>query len=218
MRTSKTRLGFLAMAVNLLKELTKSGSAALKALFNFLRHSISSILYPFESSFRLLPVPYRIHPLLPHQPFSLIKKVAELELIYKTKVNAKERPRVQTSRDAYLLFKENWDQHKIQLVEQSKLLLLNQANRVLGIYEVSSGGITSTVVDPKLIFAVALKSGACNIILCHNHPSQHIIPSLTDEQLTQRLKEGGKLLEIKVLDHLIICAEGYYSFADEGLL
>jgi DNA repair protein RadC len=89
---------------------------------------------------------------------------------------------------------------------------------VLGIYEVSTGGMTGTVADPKLIFAAALKGAACGIILAHNHPSNNLKPSISDEQLTTKIKEGGKLLDIKLLDHLIISSEGYYSFADEGLL
>lgn len=146
-------------------------------------------------------------------------QVAEIELVYKSKVKASERPKVTTSRDAFKLFKENWDENKIEFVEQFKVLFLNRANKVLGIFELSTGGVTGTVADPKLVFMAALKLNACNIILCHNHPSGNTKPSRTDEQLTQKIKEAGKYLDLPVVDHLIITSEDcYYSFADEGLL
>ena len=94
-------------------------------------------------------------------------QVAEIELIYKSKVKASERPKVTTSRDAYQLFKQNWDENKIEFIEQFKVMFLNRANKVLAIFEMSSGGVTGTVADPKLVFIAALKINACNIILCH---------------------------------------------------
>lgn len=78
--------------------------------------------------------------------------------------------------------------------------------------------MSQTVADAKLIFAAAIKAGACEIVLCHNHPSGELTPSKADQQLTSHLKEGGKYLDIKILDHLIVTTEEYYSFADEGLL
>ena len=145
-------------------------------------------------------------------------QVAEIELIYKSKVKASERPKVTTSSDAYHLLKQNWDENKIEFVEQFKVLFLNRANKVLAIYELSTGGVSGTVADPKLVFAAALKVNACNIILCHNHPSGNVKPSAADEQLTRKIKEAGRYLDLPVVDHLIITNEGYYSFADEGLL
>ena len=145
-------------------------------------------------------------------------QVAEIELIYKSKVKASDRPKVTTSSDAYHLLKQNWDENKIEFVEQFKVLFLNRANKVLAIYELSTGGVTGTVADPKLVFAAALKINACNIILCHNHPSGNVKPSAADEQLTRKIKEAGKYLDLPVIDHLIITNESYYSFADEGLL
>ena len=146
-------------------------------------------------------------------------QVAEIELIYKSKIKASERPTVTTSRDAFKLFKQNWDENKIEFIEQFKVLFLNRSNKVLAIFELSTGGVTGTVADPKLVFAAALKLNACNIILCHNHPSGSLKPSMADEQLTQKIKEAGKYLDLPVIDHLIITSEdSYYSFADEGLL
>ena len=92
---------------------------------------------------------------------------------------------------------------------------MNKAQRVLGIYEMSTGGISGTVADPRLIFIAALKANAVNVVLSHNHPSGNLRPSKADEELTYKIKQGGLLLEIKVIDHFIISSEGYYSFADE---
>ena len=145
--------------------------------------------------------------------------VTEVELIYKSKVKASERPKITQSKDAFLIFKNHWDENKIELQEQFKIMFLNRANKVLGIYEMSTGGITSTVVDIKLIFSAALKACACGLILAHNHPSSNLNPSHDDEQLTSKIKSAGKFLDIKLMDHIILGSdEGYYSFADEGLI
>lgn len=144
--------------------------------------------------------------------------VAEIQLVYRSKVKPSQRPKISASRDAYNIFLDSWDKHLIELVEQFKVMLLNRANKVLGILELSKGGITGTVADPKLIFAAAVKSAACGIIICHNHPSGLIRPSKQDELLSSKIKEAGKFLDINVMDSLIISTETYYSFADEGLL
>ncbi len=148
----------------------------------------------------------------------LWNQIAEVELIYKTKIKASERPLVKTSKEAADLLKQIWNENKIDFVEQFKVLLLNRANKVLGVVELSSGGVTGTVADPKLIFVAALKANACSIIISHNHPSGNLKPSQQDEQLTQKIKQAGQLLDIKLNDHIIVSSEGYYSFADEGLI
>lgn len=149
---------------------------------------------------------------------SVLNTVAEVELIYKSKVKPSERPQVKTSRDCYQLLLQTWDENKLEFVEQFKVILMNRAQRVLGIYEMSTGGVTGTVADPKLVFIAALKANACNIILSHNHPSGNLKPSRADEDLTRKIKEAGIFLDIKVIDHVIVTSEGYYSFADEGML
>jgi len=146
------------------------------------------------------------------------QKVSEIELIYKTKVKSTERPCITSSRDAYRILLDSWDPGKIEFFEQFKVLLLSQSNRVLGIYEVSSGGISGTVVDMRLLFAAALKAAAVGIIITHNHPSGKTIPSEADRNMTRKIREAGKLLDIPLLDHLIVTPENYYSFADEGAL
>jgi DNA repair protein RadC len=83
---------------------------------------------------------------------------------------------------------------------------------------VSSGGITGTVADPRIILKKALESGAVGLILCHNHPSGSLRPSQADQELTNKIREASRFLDIKLLDHVIVSQEGYFSFADDGLL
>jgi DNA repair protein RadC len=145
-------------------------------------------------------------------------KVAEVELIYKTNVKASQRPQIKTSHDSFSILKEIWDDNKINMLEQFKVLLLNRPNRVIGVYEASSGGIKGTIADSRLILATAIKSLAVSIILSHNHPSGNLKPSRADEELTAKLKSACNYHDIKVLDHVIVTGEAYYSFADEGFL
>ncbi|RKD15199.1 DNA repair protein [Pelobium manganitolerans] len=145
-------------------------------------------------------------------------QVSEIQVSYKPKFKASERPAVAGSKDVYNILFNNWDINKLELLEQFKVMLLNRANKVLGIFEVSTGGFAGTVADPKVIFSTALKACASSIILSHNHPSGNLKPSQADLNLTKKIKNGGELLDIAVLDHLIITADSYYSFADEGLL
>ncbi|MEP7251876.1 MAG: DNA repair protein RadC [Ginsengibacter sp.] len=98
------------------------------------------------------------------------------------------------------------------------VVFLNKSNKINHFEILSKGGITSTVVDPRILFKKALEVQATSLVLCHNHPSGSLKPSRIDEELTLKLKEAGKYLEISVLDHLIVSDEGYFSFADEGLI
>jgi DNA repair protein RadC len=98
------------------------------------------------------------------------------------------------------------------------VLYLNRANKINHFEIVSEGGITGTVADPRIILRRALEEDAVNLILCHNHPSGSLKPSRADEQLTAKIKEAAKFLDITVLDHIIVSDDGFFSFADEGLL
>lgn len=98
------------------------------------------------------------------------------------------------------------------------VLFLNRANKINHFEIISEGGITGTVADPRVILRKALEEDAVNIILCHNHPSGSLKPSRADEQLTAKIKEAARYLDITVLDHIIVSEDGYYSFADEGLI
>ena len=102
--------------------------------------------------------------------------------------------------------------------EEFWIIFLNNANKIQLKTQMSKGGITGTLVDTRLIFKQALELAATGLILCHNHPSGTLKPSSSDKQLTNKIKKGGDVLDIKVLDHLIITEKEYYSFADEGIL
>ena len=106
----------------------------------------------------------------------------------------------------------------IEYVEQFYILLLDRSNHLFAWKQISVGGISATFTDPKLIFQTALLYHATQLILVHNHPSGNTQPSLVDSMMTKKLKEGGRLLEIVVLDHLILTKNGFYSFADYGAL
>lgn len=129
--------------------------------------------------------------------------------------HALERTTVTSSKDvADLLQQEFGDyRHEIFLV-----LFLNRANKVKHKEIISSGGLTGTVADPRIIMRKALEQDAVALILCHNHPSGNLYPSKTDEELTKKIKEAALLLDIRLLDHLIVSQDGYFSFADKGLL
>ncbi|RBQ05855.1 JAB domain-containing protein [Pedobacter miscanthi] len=142
-------------------------------------------------------------------------KVAEVEVSYKSDYNITERPKINSSQDAYRILMQHWQVGKIELLEEFKVILLNTSNRVLGIVDISTGGVQGTLADPKIIFSVALKTNSSKIILAHNHPSSNTAPSEADKRLTQKLMDGGKLLDIEVCDHLIVTNYNYYSFADE---
>ena len=145
-------------------------------------------------------------------------RVAEVELVYKTTIKPSERPKISSVSDSYKLLKELWNENTIEMQEEFKVLLLNRANKVIGVYEASAGGLTGTVADPRLILAAAIKSLAVSIVLSHNHPSGNLKPSRADEELTQKIKVAAAYHDISVIDHIIITSEAYYSFADEGLL
>lgn len=102
--------------------------------------------------------------------------------------------------------------------EEFHVLLLTRSNAIIRKEFISRGGVSGTIVDPKIIFKIALEHLASSIILCHNHPSGNLRPSDQDISLTKKLKEAGALLEIPILDHLIISNTGYFSFADEGMM
>jgi DNA repair protein RadC len=145
-------------------------------------------------------------------------KVAEIELVYRNKCKASERPTVTKSEDAYNALMQTWDKDKIELQEQFKVMLLDRSGNCMGISTVATGGITNCMVDLKLVFAAAIKARATGIILAHNHPSGSTKPSENDKRLTDRFAEAGKLLDLPVLDHIIVTKDAYLSFGDEGLL
>jgi DNA repair protein RadC len=145
-------------------------------------------------------------------------KLSEIKLYYKPR-NASQ-PKISSAEDAYTQVLRFFDKNTIALQEQFVVLYLNRANLVLGAHQVFTGGLTGTVADVRIILGVALKSMACGMIISHNHPSGVLTPSATDKELTERIKQAGELMDIKLLDHIIVSpAEGsFFSFAQEGLL
>ncbi|MBW8359590.1 MAG: JAB domain-containing protein [Weeksellaceae bacterium] len=144
------------------------------------------------------------------------KQVSEIQISYYP--NILEDFRVENSQKSFELFLNEWEQNTLEMQEEVKLLLLNRNNRVLGIYSLAKGGLTACIVDVRIILSVALKCLATGIILVHNHPSGNLKPSQEDIKITEQLRDGCKLLNIQLLDHLIITRQDYFSFADEGLL
>ncbi|WP_335965110.1 JAB domain-containing protein [Galbibacter sp. PAP.153] len=149
----------------------------------------------------------------------MLSKVSEIQLSYKEVFLTSHPTALKCSRDAAALLYQSFDTRTIGLQETFKILLLNNANRVKGIYTHSIGGITGTLVDIRIIYAVVLKSLSTSIILCHNHPSGHLKASTLDKELTEKIVKAGQYLDVKILDHIIVSPKGeYFSFADEGLL
>lgn len=145
-------------------------------------------------------------------------QVSEVEVVYRNKVDRTLIPRIDSTETAYQILKEHWDPDKIDYLEQSKALLLNNALKVLAIIDLGTGGIDSVTIHMRVLFSTALVVGATRVIIAHNHPSGNLKPSQNDERLTLSAVEAGKLIQIRVLDHLILTSDGFFSFADEGLL
>jgi len=144
-----------------------------------------------------------------------MNKLAEIEITYSHKPTNKVA--ITNSESSYEAFRPLFEKslyHK----ELFYLLALNRANKILGFSSISSGGVSGTFYDPKIVFQTLLKCNASQFICCHNHPSGNLIPSECDRKLSKKLFEGGKLLDISMLDNMIIAGDKYFSFADEGML
>jgi DNA repair protein RadC len=128
---------------------------------------------------------------------------------------ALERPKINSSQAAFDIMQPIIGELNH---EQFWILYLNNSNKIIYKNQLSSGGITGTLVDIRLLFKKALELSAVGIILCHNHPSGNLKPSHSDKDLTQKIIEAGKTLDIKILDHLIITEKAYFSFADSNLI
>lgn len=142
--------------------------------------------------------------------------VNEIKLSYSRKGNCERL--ITTSRDAVKIFKEHFDSDEMDYRESFFALYLNQANRVLGIKKISESGISSTIVDVRIIMQAALLCNASGIILAHNHPSGNLKPSQEDLSITHKIKEASQFLNIQLLDHCILTSTAYISFADDGHL
>jgi DNA repair protein RadC len=143
--------------------------------------------------------------------------LAALELGKRRQLSlALERPKINNSRELFNILSPYFiDKH----VEEFYVVFLNAGNRLISIDQISNGGLTATVVDSRIIFKKALLlSGVTQIVMAHNHPSGNLTPSESDKRLTDRVKQSGLLLDIKLIDHLIVASNQFYSFADNGTL
>lgn len=145
-----------------------------------------------------------------------IMQIAEISVSYSN--NNNERIKINNSQSAYEVILENWNLDLIEFQEIVKIVLLNNSNEVLGIFELSKGGSRGSVVDIKIMLSVALKAHSTALIMVHNHPSGTLKPSNNDVALTKKVKKACKMVDLTLLDHLIITKNGYYSFSDENTL
>ena len=146
----------------------------------------------------------------------MFNNVAEIEVVYKPAIS--DKPIISSSLDAYNVLVNFFPSETLCLQERFVAMYLNRSNRVNGVYHMSTGGITGTVVDIRLLLSVALKTAATGIILAHNHPSGNLKPSETDKELTNKIKKASEYMDIKLLDHLIISFGAYLSFSEQGHL
>ena len=147
-----------------------------------------------------------------------LQTIQEVDIVYPHKINL-ENFKIRNSQQAHDLLKTLFDPLKMAVREEFVVLFLNQSNFVKHYFKGFQGGINCVNVDPRLIFAIALKTLSVSIILAHNHPSGNLNPSESDKDLTTRIIKAGHVLDINVLDHIILNFSGeYLSFADEGLL
>jgi DNA repair protein RadC len=155
-------------------------------------------------------------PLVINDSSPKIGKVPEIDLIKTGKII--DSPSIRNSDDCYTIFKKFWNENNIEIVEQLNVLFLSKANKPLGIYQHSKGGIDGTTLDIEIISAMAVKSLAKGVIIAHNHPSGALVPSEADKQMTQKLSKALNLFQIDLVDSLIITNKGYFSFADQGIM
>ena len=142
-------------------------------------------------------------------------QVSEIEVGFRPKYRPTEK--ITSSREAYDIFAQIWQD--IDYCESMYIMVLNRANKVMGVKRISEGSVSGTVADPKKIFQIALKANASAVIIAHNHPSGNNQPSNGDRKITEKAKGAGVILDLPLLDHLILTPENTYtSFADEGLL
>ncbi|MEO6833425.1 MAG: JAB domain-containing protein, partial [Chitinophagaceae bacterium] len=145
-------------------------------------------------------------------------EVPELSVTYSRSSAKAFEGTIREATDVATFLRSTFGKDEIELQEQFIVLYLNQARSIIGYYRHSKGGINSTVADKRIIIGTALKCAAVGMVVAHNHPSGNLQPSDADLGLTRELKEGCKVVNISLIDHIILTKTGYYSFANEGLL
>ena len=138
-------------------------------------------------------------------------RASEVKLSYVTKTKPSERIKINNAQDAVDLFHSLWDKSLIEFLEEVKIMLLNRNNQVIGIGTLSQGGLTGSLIDIRVILQYALKSNACAVILAHNHPSGNLEASEADMKITQKVRDGLRLVDIELLDHIIIRADKQFK-------
>jgi len=146
-----------------------------------------------------------------------LNKISEIKVSYKPKIM--NNPLIKSSDDVFKYLVPFYNNDTLALQEKFLVMYLNRQHKILGVFPLSIGGITSTVVDIRLLISVALKSAAVSVVISHNHPSGNNFPSVADKKITKKIIDACKLFDIVLLDHIIVVPEGnYFSFKDEGLL
>ena len=140
------------------------------------------------------------------------------EITLKYKPSGIVTTQIKGSDDSYKLLKKMYDEDTLDYCESSIVIYFNQANCSIGWQKLSQGGITSTVIDVRMILVTALNCGATGLIVSHNHPSGALKSSEQDDTLTKKLNEACKIMDLRLLDHVIVTSKGYYSYVDEGKL
>lgn len=142
--------------------------------------------------------------------------IPEVKLTYAN--DCRKNPQIKSSYDIEKYLRESYDKGEIGFREIFKVAYLNSQNKILGIQTVGVGGLAMCPADVRVIFTGALLAHATGIVVCHNHPSGNLKTSAQDDNLTKRIKEAGKLLEIPLLDHIVLAPEGFFSYHDNGRL
>lgn len=143
-------------------------------------------------------------------------QLPEIEINVHIKNKGVKKHKITCSKDIYELSKLMFNQGTIDWTEEAVIMCLNRNNELIGFRRISSGGMAETIIDAKIVYTIALQCSAQAIILMHNHPSGNLNTSKADDMITSKLVDAGKLLDIKMLDHIIVTSDGYFSYADQG--
>ncbi len=149
---------------------------------------------------------------------TILSCVPQLSIVFKNKVPLHDLYKVCRSEDAIDLFRDIYDKEQTGWVETVYLIALNRANKVIGYCEISKGGICGTVVDCRVVFAYLILACADAFIICHNHPSGNIEPSVQDDKITKQLRDAGKLMNMTMTDHIILTETDSYSYVNKHRL
>lgn len=144
--------------------------------------------------------------------------VPQIKLSYRNNVLPEKRLKITGTEKAYEILLSCWDRNRIELVEEVKMMVLDRRHHCLGVYALSTGGVSECIIDLKIVFSTALLARSSTIILTHNHPSGNLEPSFADKLITNKVAEGARMLDMTLMDHMIVTPHHYYSFAENGLL